>query len=102
MHTGTSNSVALTGPIQNAVDTECPQVEYTGICLEFGTLPLDQMLQALRADHWLFQHPEANEDLARRIHQGMREAFYTDTEAWKQAVLAQAFDAARQAVAGLG
>ena len=31
----------------------------------------------------------------------MLAAFYTDTEAWKQAVLAQAFDAAQQAVAGL-
>ncbi len=101
VHTGTSNSVALTGPIQNAVETECPHVEYTGICLEFGTLPLDQMLQALRADHWLYQHPEANEDLALRIHQGMRDAFYTDTDAWRRQVWAQALEATQQALAGL-
>ena len=31
----------------------------------------------------------------------MLAAFYTDTEAWKQAVLAQGIEAAMQAVAGL-
>ena len=36
-----------------------------------------------------------------QIKRQIRDAFYTDTLAWKQRVVAQAVEAARQAVAGL-
>jgi hypothetical protein len=32
----------------------------------------------------------------------VRDVFYTDTEAWKQRIVEQGVEAARQAVAGLG
>ncbi|WP_234413763.1 M14 family metallopeptidase [Ideonella sp. A 288] len=101
VHTGTSTSIPMTGPIQQAVDGECPQAEYTGICLEFGTVPLPQMMAALRADHWLHAHPEADAALARQIRRDLRDAFYTDTDAWKRQVWAQGLDATRQALHGL-
>ena len=100
VHTGSSTSIPMTGPIQRAVD-ECPQADYTGICLEFGTVPLPQMLSSLRADHWLHQHPEADAGLARSIRQTVRDAFYPDTDAWRQAVWAQGLEATRQALRGL-
>jgi hypothetical protein len=59
------------------------------------------VMNALRADQWLENHPEAGDELRRSIKQQVRDAFYTDTDAWKQRVLDQAFDAAHQAVAGL-
>jgi len=102
IYDGSSASARLTGMMWMSVYEECPQAEYTGIAMEYGTVPIPEVVEALRADQWLENHPEADEAQARAIKQRMREAFYTDTEAWKQAVLAQAFDAARQAVAGLG
>ena len=102
IYDGSSASARLTGMMWMSVYEECPQAEYTGIAMEYGTVPIIEVVEALRADQWLENHPEADEAQARAIKQRMREAFYTDTEVWKKAVLAQAFDAARQAVAGLG
>ena len=80
---------------------ECAQAEYTGIALEYGTVPVMEVLDALRADQWLENHPEAGAAQREAIKQRMLAAFYTDTDAWKQAVLAQGIEAARQAVNGL-
>ena len=60
VETGSSTSIPMTGPIQWAVQQECPQAEYTGIALEFGTLPLVRMIRTLRADQWYENHPEAD------------------------------------------
>jgi hypothetical protein len=84
-----------------AVYEECPHTEYTGIALEYGTLPFSEVSHALRADQWLENHPEAADEQRAQIKRQIRAAFYTDTEAWKEQVLAQATDAARQAVHGL-
>ncbi|HVL44844.1 MAG TPA: DUF2817 domain-containing protein, partial [Acidovorax sp.] len=80
---------------------ECPQAEYTGIALEYGTEPVLAVLGALRADHWLHQHPEAPPALAAQIKAQMREAFYTDTDAWKGQIISQARQSMFQAVDGL-
>jgi len=95
---GSSTSSLLSGMLWNAVYDECPQAQYTSIAMEYGTLPLTEVAQALRADHWLHQHPEAAPELAATIRQAMREAFYCDTDAWKEQVLRQAREAMAQAV----
>ena len=84
-----------------AVYGECPHAEYTGIAMEYGTLPLNDVMFALRADQWLENHPETDDERRRTIKQQTRDAFYTDTSAWKQQVVAQAHEAALQAVRGL-
>ena len=56
---GSSTSAVLTGLMFNAAYEEAPQAEYTGIALEYGTLPQDQVMLALRADQWLENHPDA-------------------------------------------
>jgi len=101
LYDGTSSSAPLTGVMWNAVYEECPQAEYTGIALEYGTVPIMEVIEALRADQWLENHPEAPEAQQRAIKQQVRDAFYTDTDAWKRRVLEQAFEAAHQAVRGL-
>ena len=58
-HDGSSTSAPLTGVNVQRRVRRVPGVEYAGIALEYGTLPLPTMLQALRADHWLHKHPEA-------------------------------------------
>jgi hypothetical protein len=99
--TGTSKSVPLSGPIQMAIYEECPQAQYTGICLEFGTLPLAQMILAMRADHWLALHPEAAPAQQAAIRAGMLQAFNPPSPAWQAQVWQQGLHAARQAVQGL-
>ncbi|WP_137890841.1 M14 family metallopeptidase [Ramlibacter sp. 2FC] len=100
-HDGSSSSAELSGEMWNALYEECPQAEYTGIALEFGTRPPLEVMQALRADHWLACHPGVPAELARQIRQQMREAFYCDTEAWKGQLVSQARQALFQAVDGL-
>jgi hypothetical protein len=101
IYDGSSTSALLQGLMWDAAYQECPQAEYTGIALEYGTLPVMDVLGALRADHWLHKHPEAPADLADGIRARMRDAFYTDTDAWRGQVVSQARQAMFQAVDGL-
>ena len=101
IYDGSSTSARLSGMAFEAVYQECPQATYTGIAIEYGTLPLDDVMQALRADQWLENHPETEADVALAIKRATRDAFYTDTPQWKQRIVDQAAEAVRQAVAGL-
>jgi hypothetical protein len=84
-----------------SVQDECPHAEYTGIALEYGTLPMNDMLSALRADHWLHIHPEASDELKKSIKAQIFAAFYTDTDVWREQIFSQAREAMFQAVEGL-
>jgi hypothetical protein len=101
IYDGSSASALLTGLISNAAYDECPQAAFTGIAMEYGTLPLPEVTAALRADHWLHVHPVEGAPQREAIRRGMRDAFYVDTPAWKAQVLAQGFEAAHQALHGL-
>jgi len=101
IYDGSSTSARLTGLMWGAIYEECPQAEYTGIALEYGTVPFTDVLQALRADHWLHLHPEAPREQQQAIRQQMRDAFYVDTDAWRAQVVVQARQAMFQAVDGL-
>lgn len=98
---GSSTSAPVTGMLFYSIFDECPHAEYTGIAMEYGTLPILQMLQALRAEHWLHQHPEAPADQAAHIKADLLAAFYTDTDAWRGQIVSQARQALFQAVDGL-
>ena len=101
IYDGSSTSAPLQGLMWLAAYEECAQAEYTGIALEYGTVPIMAMIGALRADQWLENHPDASPAVRARIKQQTRDAFYTDTDAWKQQVIAQAIDAAHGATRGL-
>ena len=98
---GSSSSAPLVGMMWSVVPELLPGAQYTGMALEFGTLPLTEMLDALRADHWLEAHPEAPAAQALAIKKQIRDAFYVDTDDWKQQLLAQAREACGQAIEGL-
>ncbi len=101
IYDGSSTSALLQGMAFQALYDECPQAEYTGIALEYGTEPFDEVLMALRGDQWLANHPGADPALAAQIKQRILRAFYTDTDAWKGQVISQARQAMFQAVDGL-
>jgi hypothetical protein len=101
IYDGSSSSAFLTGLMCNAVYEECPQAQYTGIAMEYGTLPVMETLQALRAEGWLHLHPQAPATLAAQIKRQMKDTFFVDTDMWKEQVLRQARQALFQAADGL-
>ena len=101
IYDGSSTSAPLTGLMWLAAYQECPQAEYTGIAMEYGTIPFAEVTQALRADQWLQMHPQAPADLAQRIKADILRAFYTQTDVWKEQIVVQARESIVQAIAGL-
>ena len=101
IYDGSSSSAFLTGLMWMSAYQECPQAEYTGIAMEYGTQPTDKVIGALRGDHWLHLHPEAPEVLKKQIKQDLMDAFYVDTDEWRTQIVDQAMDAMHQAVGGL-
>jgi hypothetical protein len=89
IYDGSSTSALLTGMMFLAAYEECDQAEYTGMALEYGTLPNMEVMDALRADQWLELHPEADDATRRAIKRQVRDAFYTDTDEWKKQIVAQ-------------
>jgi len=69
--------------------------------MEYGTVPITEVVNALRADHWLHLHPEAPEPMRQAIKQQMLAAFYVDTDEWRAQIITQARQAMFQAVDGL-
>ena len=98
---GSSASAEVRGIACHAALDEFPGLEYAGIGLEYGTLPLPAVLDALRADHWLAKHPGAPDGQRAAIKRRMREAFFDDSPEWQAMVCGQARVAALQAVKGL-
>ena len=101
IYDGSSTSAFLTGLMWMAAYQECPQAEYTGIAMEYGTQAQLQVMQALRGDHWLQLHSDAPEALRQQIKQDLMDAFYVDTDEWRTQIVDQAMDAMHQAVTGL-
>ena len=101
IYDGSSTSAFLTGLMWTAIYDECPQAEYTGIAMEYGTVPVLDVMNALRAEQWLQLHPEAPAALAAQIKRQMLDAFYTDTPEWKAQIVRQARESMVQAVDGL-
>ncbi|HTP98296.1 MAG TPA: M14 family metallopeptidase [Casimicrobiaceae bacterium] len=100
-HDGSSTSAPLTGVNYNAAYEECPQAAYTGIAIEYGTQPMMAVLQALRGDQWLENHPDAPAELRRSIKRAVRDAFYQDVDDWKRTIHEQALAHAKSAIAHL-
>ncbi len=102
VYDGSSTSAKLTGMMFYGIMQECAQAEYTGIALEYGTVPMMEVNQALCADHWLAKHPaKADASMRAAIRRRMRDVFYTDTPQWKAQIVAQGLEATQQGVDGL-
>ena len=101
IYDGSSTSAFLTGLMFTSVYDECPQADYTGMALEYGTVPVMATFQALRGEQWLNRHPDAPPEVAASIRAQMFGAFYTDTDAWREQIVAQGREALVQAVDGL-
>ncbi|MGH8801458.1 MAG: M14 family metallopeptidase [Casimicrobiaceae bacterium] len=98
---GTSTSAELSGVAWRAALDACPHAEFIGIGLEYGTVPFEDTLAAIRADQWLANHPGAEPAMQASIKAQMRRAFNDDGEAWRAMVYGQARVAVLQAIRAL-
>jgi len=73
------------------------------VALEFGTYPFDNMMQVLRADHWLHAqgHVDWHEPQTQQIKAAIRTHFYPGTTDWQEMVLIRCRQCISQALAGL-
>jgi hypothetical protein len=97
-HDGSSTSAKLTGVSFEAALDACPQAEFTGIGLEYGTRPQQEVFNALRAEQWLANHPQAGEPMRQAIKREMRAAFDDERDVWRGMVYGQARVAVLQAL----
>ncbi len=102
---GSSSSAPLSGIMSQSAIQECPGTEVTAMALEFGTVPVMAVLQALRGDHWAHRERMngrlVDPALQASITQTMLDAFYTQTDVWKGQIISQARQALFQAADGL-
>ena len=98
---GTSSSSDVHGSMWHAIYDECRQADYAGIALEFGTQPMLAVLQALRYDHWVARRRDPHDEHLAAARAAMRQAFFTDTPEWKQAVIDQTRSAAMEGIDGM-
>jgi hypothetical protein len=91
----------LSGSISDGVSHARPDVELTFLALEFGTIPMMDVLTALRADHWLHSSPTVDPALRAEIQLQMRNAFYCESADWQAAVYGRTADFIYRACRGL-
>ncbi|MCI3203457.1 MULTISPECIES: M14 family metallopeptidase [Pandoraea] len=98
---GTTVASNVGGPLLDTLRTARPDAQVTAMAIEYGTVPLIDMLHMLRADSWLRRHPDAPDAQASAIRQAVHSAFCFDDPVWQGQILGQARVAILQAVTGL-
>jgi hypothetical protein len=103
---GTSKSPHVAGPLIGSIEETLPSAESTSIGLEFGTVALSEVLDAIRGDNWLYARGlksglAKDSSLARDIKTKIRDALFIDADDWKDKVYARCADFALKAFHGL-
>jgi hypothetical protein len=86
---GTSTSAPVGGTTVDGAREQLASTRLTMVTLEYGTRPVPVVLESLRADNWLHARGQMDSPLGRRIKGAIRDAFYVDESAWKEAVVAR-------------
>ncbi|WP_374651585.1 M14 family metallopeptidase [Dongia sp.] len=98
---GSSTSTAVTGDTNLGIVAGLPKATITGITLEYGTVPVEAMVDAVRADNWLHVHGQLDSALGRKIKSEIRYTFYPDEKKWKEMVFDRAVDVLGRTMKGL-
>jgi len=98
---GESVSAVVQGTVNLGYAQSIGDAALTPVAIEYGTLPQEDVLQAIRADNWLYLHGDATSDDGQVIKQSMRDAFYGDDDAWKTDVWTRGLEVTRKALAGI-
>lgn len=99
---GDSVSAAIHGDVLDVVGRWLPDTtEYTEVAIEWGTVDVVEVLQALRADAWLHAYGDPTGADGPPVKAALRAAFAPDDEDWSRLVGLRCQQVVEQAVAGL-
>lgn len=98
---GTSSSAVVRGTIDNGVTQMAPNATHTCVAIEYGTLPVLEVLNALRADNWLYVKGDINSEQGKAIKKQVRDAFYCDADDWKEMIWTRGISMVQLALSGL-
>ena len=98
---GTSTSAIVVGVMTDAFSQELPDALVTPIAIEYGTYPVPDVLNAVRADNWLHQRGDLASDLGRRLKADMKERFFPAGDKWREMVWARADQTIGWAIKGM-
>ncbi len=99
---GSSASAVVEGSIADTYERQLSEeTVLTVVAIEYGTLPVLDVLNALRADNWLHLYGDVDSELGREIKAQMRAAFYQDQDDWKSMIFGRSEEITRQALTGL-
>ena len=98
---GDSVSPHLDASLKLALPRMLPGVEVTAVSLEFGTVPVLEVLKALRADNWLHHHGGSHHPRAEELKTCLLRAFHPGTRDWEESVWEKGRDAIERALASL-
>jgi predicted deacylase len=99
---GESVSIHLDASVKIGISQMLPNAEVTAVSLEFGTVPILQVMKALRAENWLHHHGGPGHPKAQEIKTCLLRTFHPDDEAWEAAVWKQGKEVVDQALVWLG
>lgn len=99
---GESLSAPLTGTVDSAIAKWMEGRELTFAALEVGTRSVTAVLSALRDDNWLHIYGDLNDPRAPAIKAAVRDAFYPETDEWKESVWGHAVKMVGASLAALG
>lgn len=98
---GTSTSAVVRGTIDIGICESAPKAQATCTAIEYGTKPILEVLNALRADNWLYIKGDINSEQGRDIKKQVRDAFYGDADDWKQMIWERGISVVDMAIKGL-
>jgi len=98
---GSSTSAPLVGVNGLCIAAAASHASLAMVTLEFGTSPVDQVLDSLRADCWLHNYGDLDSDQGRTIKAEIRRCFYPDADDWKAMIRDRASDTERKMITGL-
>ena len=79
---GTSVSADVSGDVLDALDEWLEVPEVTGVAIEWGTVDIVEVSNALRGDAWLHAHGDPRGSEAVPIKAALRAAFAPDDPQW--------------------
>jgi hypothetical protein len=98
---GESQSPVIEGNLRMAFVRLLPEALVVAAAIEVGTVPPDEVNMALIADNWLHIHGDPQSEAGGVIKKRIRDAFYQDTDVWRDACYTRAVEIQKQALAGL-
>lgn len=96
-----SDAALVSGLVGPAFRAALPHAAAVDATVEFGTLDLVRVMQAVQAESWLQHHGERESERGRAILRQMRDAFFVDEDDWKEKVLARAEEVVSRTLAGM-